>query len=121
MFRSCRSRQDISNEYYFLFTRKIGADPAENEPSKVSRFIPTDAIPFHVDIPLGARAGLTLAPFGSYFAYNVTWLAIITSRKYILWKIIHYFKLRPGSLFTGQLLKTGWDGFRARARRAGGG
>ena len=49
MCLSCRSRQELSNEYLL---EKIGVDtaglpasqPAENEPSKVSNFIPTQAI-----------------------------------------------------------------------------
>ena len=45
MCSSCRSLQELSNEY--LLT-KIGVDTAENEPSKFSSSIPTQAISFNV-------------------------------------------------------------------------
>ena len=48
MCRSCRSRQELSNEHLLA---KLGVDTAENEYSKVSSFIPTQAISFHIDTP----------------------------------------------------------------------
>ena len=33
--KSCRSRQELSNEYEYYLLAKIGVDTAENEPSKV--------------------------------------------------------------------------------------
>ena len=47
----CGSRPQLSNEY-LLVLAKISADTAENEPSRVSASIPTQAIKFHIFIPL---------------------------------------------------------------------
>ena len=47
MGRSCRCRQELSNE---CLLAQIGVDTAENEPSKVPSFIPTEAIQFLIDI-----------------------------------------------------------------------
>ena len=47
MCRSCRYRQEFSNDYLLA---KIGVDTAENETSPVTNFIPNQAIQFHIDI-----------------------------------------------------------------------
>ena len=47
MCLSFRFRQELSNEYLLA---KFGVDTAENESSKISHFIPTQAISFHIRI-----------------------------------------------------------------------
>ena len=43
--KSCRSRQELSNEYKYYLLAKIGVDTAENEPLKVHLIIkPWDLI-----------------------------------------------------------------------------